>query len=308
MKTEKIYNWEYTFSNDGRFNILPDKKFIKPDLFYKYYDVGNYSIDALLNQYIFISHPHLLNDLFDCSHKFVSIPHEIALNNFLIPEDKKNFYTEPEKFKESIQLRAQEKFFRKWGVFSMTGNPKNILMWSHYAQNKGFCIEFDIDAFDFAFHGPFPINYQNDICEIQSQHFDTAVLAQTNIKSEIWKYEEEWRLLVEPPKGEEFFSPRFEELKKLGGHCRKMKYPRKAIKSIILGNKFFEPDEIEVIGNKLKITLQKDMLDTYFRKNVILNFISENKIPCGIVKTVGLNKIDFETLKIECISNGIFVA
>jgi hypothetical protein len=178
-------------------------------------------------------------------------------------------------------------------------------MWSYYSHHKGYCIEFDISKFPFDYYGPFPINYQSKLepFSIKLIGIQIGVLAQSNLKLNIWEHENEWRLLIAAPNGKDMVSPYFEILKKLGGHDRKFKYPLSAIKSIALGNRFFNPDEIREINNmELEINLKFNPE----QKSHILNFIATNKILTHIGLRTGLNEIRFRKSMIERINSMIY--
>lgn len=209
--------------------------------------------------------------------------------------------SDPDKLKILVQRHFREKIYRKWGIFSMTGNPNNILMWSYYCNHTGFCIEFDILRFPFKFYGPFPINYQAkfEALSIKKIGLHIGVLAQSNLKDKIWQHEKEWRLMIAAPDGQEMHSPNFDILKRLGGHDRKFKYPLEAIKSIALGNRFFEPDEMHAIGNN---TLDINLKTNFEQKSIMLDFLATNNIKTHIGLRTGFNKIKFQTAKLERIN------
>ena len=197
-----------------------------------------------------------------------------------------------------VRNNFREIIYRKWGVYSMTGNPNNVLMWSYYCRHEGFCIEFDITQFPFKFYGPFPINYQSELKSLSIKEIGVqlGVLIQCNLKDEIWKHEDEWRLMILSPDKEDMLSPHFDELKKLGGHDRKFNYLISAIRSIALGNRFFEPEEIyEVNKTELEINLK----DNVEKKASVLNFIADNDILTHIGLRSGFTKIVFRTTNIE---------
>lgn len=106
--------------------------------------------------------------------------------------------------------KSQNKFIEKnVGVFSMTTDCQNIIMWSHYADShSGFCVglsvlklldfcknkqkktgcKFDRMQVDYAYKYPFI-----DANLLRTGKALTQVLA---TKSKFWKYEREYRLLI----------------------------------------------------------------------------------------------------------------
>jgi len=117
---------------------------------------------------------------------------------------------------------------------------------------------------------------------------------QTNLKFKGWEHEKEWRILIESE--EDMFSPSFEELRKLGGHNRKFNYPITAIKSIALGNKFFEPEELHELNNDI---LEIRLVSNLEQKSLMLDFVSGNNIDTHMALRDGLMKIGFRRGKIE---------
>lgn len=101
--------------------------------------------------------------------------------------------------------------------------------------------------------------------------------------------------LVESPFGQDMFSPNFQILKKLGGHNRKFAYPIDAIKSISLGNRFFEPEEIREIN---EIKLEINLNDNSVKKSEIIDFIVKNNITVYIALKANLNEIKFKPISI----------
>lgn len=122
-------------------------------------------------------------------------------------------------------------------VLSLSEDPKNILMWGHYAQSHtGFVIELDQsheffkqrrsakDEYGFLRQ----VIYQDDLPNtdpLSSLHVNHFL-----VKSTCWKYEQEWRMLLP-----EFYSEK--KLEANGKIFDLFHLPSKAIKNIILGCK-----------------------------------------------------------------------
>lgn len=244
--------WKYGWHKDGEtivFDVIPKEFKPKPDTFFKYYALTDYSVDALTNMYVYASHPAQLNDPFDCDMNLAKIEDEgnakaLWENEFdsikrLCGDDKQSL------FKLSTECFSAL-VFRKQGVLSLTETCENLRMWALYAENTGFCVEWDIKHFPFACKGPFPIHYAKaeDIREVSSIDYDvqTMILIQTTVKQDCWNDENEWRLLIQNPLGFDMktFGKHAEELNQFGDHDRKFKYPIQALKSITLGMHFFK--------------------------------------------------------------------
>ena len=306
MNIEKvIYNWKYIFDGTG-FDIIPNEKIDKPEFLYKLYGLNQNSFDSLINQYIYATHPSQLNDVFDCNEELLDLDDieaiKTALSDIMSDEEIEDLIKHDfEGTKTFVQRFFRELTYRKWGVFSMTTNPNNVLMWSYYCNHNGFCIEFDISKFPFKYYGPFPVNYQPIIEPLSIKQFGVqiGILAQSNLKDEIWKHENEWRLLIASPDNEDMLSPNFEKLRRLGGHNRKFNYPLEAIKSIALGNRFFDPDEILEIDD---MTLEINLKTNFEQKTIMLDFLATNKIETLIGLRAGFTELVFRPSVIERIN------
>lgn len=279
----KCFLYKYNFES-REFKVLPDKFKPSPVTLFKYYALDNNSIDALINSYIYVSHPKQLNDIYDSSEHLLIFDDE-AINMKILNESSlsdlqkkeilndKNFLTEANK----------EIIYSKLGIFSMTETPDNMLMWAHYTKNRGFAIEFNFEKLKNSstgrIHGQFPMNYINNIepIHLSMVDFRCALLMQSNIKQKNWEYENERRLLVECRDGDyqlpnsKFQFPDAKE--------RKSYYlDKKAIESIWLATKFFDEDELsfDIENNAGWITLNNN--DNIVYKLEILSFISDNNI------------------------------
>lgn len=301
----KLLDWTYIFGKENDetyFNIIPDRVVQKPDILFKLYSLSENSVNALINNYVYATHPNQFNDLFDCNEELINFDDEEDIRIFL-----RTAYSEEQidsmlqsNFQSTsthVQRNFKAVLYRLIGVLSMTEDPFNILMWSYYTNHYGFMLEFDISKFPFKFQGPFPINYQKEISPISVKEtgVQLAMLIQTNLKYSDWKHENEWRLLIDSE--EPMFSPFHKDLEKLGGHDRKFKYPKEAIKSISLGNRFFSPDEIKILDEK---NLQIRLLDLWGLelKRQLMNYIVENNLPVNLAMRGGLTQITFKRVSL----------
>ncbi len=283
----KVKDWTYIFNNGG-FDIISNDPIPKPNILYKLYSLNQNSFDALMNGYIYATHPCQFNDVFDCHDELIIFDDVDYIKEFLtsysdfsVEEIKRMISGNLEETKTFVRRNFKEGVYRTIGVYSMTGNPNDILMWSYYTNHQGFCVEFDVTKFPFKFFGPFPINYQDEIEKISLKDAgkDISILYQTNVKYKAWQHENEWRLLIVSK--EAMYCPSFKKLRALGGHDRKFYYPIEAIKSITLGNTFFVPEELNPIDNKqIEINLEVN----FEQKSLILEYLSENKIQTNLVR------------------------
>ena len=82
------------------------------------------------------------------------------------------------------------------GIFCLSTDPRNILMWSHYGQHhKGIALQFEYARDPVNFSYTLPINYSNRYPAINyfagREDYSTLVLR----KYCDWAYEKEWRLV-----------------------------------------------------------------------------------------------------------------
>lgn len=98
----------------------------------------------------------------------------------------------PEAYKEIFLKHTQAA-----GIFSLSTNPRDILMWSHYASNhKGMLLQFkltnDVDSLLHALKMHYSMQYPSlDITKSFEGQFENIMMR----KSKHWEYENEWRIL-----------------------------------------------------------------------------------------------------------------
>src|SRR5262249_39812283 len=96
--------------------------------------------------------------------------------------------------------------FRDWfrtspslRLCSLAGNCTNILLWSHYADShRGLCIEFDTSVEHFGV--AYKVKYERDypVLDLHSGLELAALL----YKSDVWQYEEEYRMISHAQRGD----------------------------------------------------------------------------------------------------------
>lgn len=109
---------------------------------YKYRALDAYTLALLVNQEVNFADPAKLNDPYDC-HISVTAAIDAAIVE-VNKETGKNILDKLEKMKKLSDILAKmEADTRSVGVLSLTQNPLNSLMWSHYAdEHRGLCIGF----------------------------------------------------------------------------------------------------------------------------------------------------------------------
>lgn len=212
------YQIDYS-SNTNLADIIHEKEI--PEFLYKFYSVTKYSLEAIIDSYLYSSHPIELNDILDSSPLLIytSMPIDFSYYKHFYGEDI--FETEDaliKYWKDDVAENKCQKYlnhaynmaFNLMGIISLTAKENNTLMWPHYTQEKGFQIKFrrqdiiksiieKLEEDDGEFVGFFPINYVDqlkpiDISPFRSFHIPFSYAS--NVKSSEWKYEEEWRIIA----------------------------------------------------------------------------------------------------------------
>lgn len=167
---------------------------------------------------IYFAKPFEFNDPFDCrGYKLTAEglkKHKIV--NHMLKDSKRYFQSlnrderrmEIEKLYDEKVAPDPVKFFeevREWfenimmnvGVFCLSATKYNILMWSHYSSShRGFCLEFLATSNTKIFGEAKQVNYQSKFPKtLITASSEERVGKMMLTKSELWAYEEEWRIL-----------------------------------------------------------------------------------------------------------------
>jgi len=250
-----------------------------PRYLFKYYAINSNSLDSFVNEYLFFSHPNQLNDVVDATDlllNFEDCSEENYYGLYKYRTDRYNFdknkipnYEDAKKddFRDLREFIYFVRFFSK-GILSLTIHPYNKLMMAHYTFETGFVLEFEPNMLMTFLEKQienknvqlFPMNYSETIKPINffkeskktikkekgiiehSLNFKIPFLYISSLKDEIWKYEEEWRILIEKDNMGHIaplldFRKVPKEIKIDEG--RKIKYDNSCINKIILAPMFF---------------------------------------------------------------------
>ncbi len=166
--------------------------------------------DTLVRSRLWLSSPMDFNDPFDVSAKVVAsgTPKERRdrLDDWLkqqrLPwkERKRQLrehMKEPvEEFEKKLSI-AFRKGQEDVGVFSFAGNPRDILMWSHYAKDHtGICIQFERARDLKVLSHAVPVKYSADYPIVNwFKNFPTSLGIMMLQKHEGWAYEQEQRMV-----------------------------------------------------------------------------------------------------------------
>ena len=303
-------DWEYIQDTsktpkDG-LQVIPAEKREIPESLYKFYSLTSYNLDALQNRYLYASHPYELNDKFDCFEgliNFDNVDERFVKWYFQIYHKNSTSEEEYVEFKRNFKAFLPISLYSGFGVVSLTGNLQNPLMWAHYASsNHGFALKFKLECFSDKILGPFPINYQSAWKPLSLKVPLLTFLYLTNVKSQIWKHEDEWRMIGV---GENMSTPCYMESEEFVNN-RKFPYPKEAIEEVVLGNMFTDRMEKHFDEKYGTVILALTPNVAYVeQKAQVLEFIWSSGIKASYIypdvenKTFALKKIGIKLEKID---------
>lgn len=303
-----------TESNDFDFRIIYPTPKEKPPFLFKYYSINQNSIDAVISNYLFSSHPDQLNDKYDCSGDLINYS-EIQKNTViqrLTEEYKKytvqNFNEIWESENKWLLLKEyaeteRARLFMKFGIISLSQKENDTLLWSYYSQNCGFAVKINTELLPEDFIGPFHVNYSPELTKIEycENNPPLCIHYQTNVKQDIWQHEDEWRFVTYNPLGQ--YHPYFA---RKDVNSRKSFYNKDAVTEIILGYNFFNINEINRSNGFDIISLKPSKgkgINLKKQRRKLLSFIVDNKINCSrIIRSREEYKLFNEPVSIEKLS------
>ncbi|MBB6054608.1 DUF2971 domain-containing protein [Tolumonas osonensis] len=176
---------------------------------YKYKPINLFTLDIIANERIFYALPESFNDPFDakCSFKrqTSTTPATTAQTKKHFPNGIRDGITAYSLNDHTQDINEFEEKLKSYGILSLSENCKDILMWSHYADDhKGLCIEFE--RTESCVLGDDTktkkVNYTKAYPSLTPNIFNSKSLmseAQLRVlytKSEQWSYEYEWRSFI----------------------------------------------------------------------------------------------------------------
>jgi len=254
MSKEKFFNGLKYITDEcvlENTKIIFDEK--EPNTLVKFYSNNEYSQDAVMNSYLYLSHYTQFNDAFEANESLI----DLSMLDKTTYEDL--FHNQeldiPCSYEEDKRCNFFWARFMYMTIFDFMGsvslttsdNTLNTLMWSHYATDKGFLIEFNKtsllgsinDDYSMIF---FPIRYVDELKQFNplDAKYGGAhglYLSLIGMKSMDWAYEREWRITCSR-KSKNLFIPETFLKPKIDGHERKLFY-KDCVNKIILGSDFF---------------------------------------------------------------------
>lgn len=234
-----------------------------PNPMYKYRDWNNeFHRRILTHNEVYLASPDQFNDPYDATLPFRykdedMTPDKIFLKLLQIGEEYEKGLSPAELHSKCWERQNSGAFengnywkenyadhkkqMNEFGIFSTTTKKDNLLMWAHYTDShKGFCVGFDkFILFETIFATLTPVIYGKELPTIPLLEDDPHASSLIRIlatKSEDWKYEDEYRIILQ------------------GGARKTFILPDQGIKEVILGLKMTEghKDEItEVVTKRL---------------------------------------------------------
>ena len=216
IRSYSYKDFTYTLDNQDRIKIIHPKKEEKS--LFKYYPASMYSIKALMEHYLYASHPIQFNDIMDCSMYLMDLNNitKEKYDKFYDGFAKNDFPVKPYDNDKEQNFDCFRTYFYIWhlshlGVISLTDNSLHPLMWAHYAHETGFAIQFntlelkkslnDLNN-DIKYWDLHPVQYCEELKPVRvlsrNNELEPVCLAYiSNVKLKDWTYEHEWRLLVQ---------------------------------------------------------------------------------------------------------------
>lgn len=203
--------------------------------------------DILVRSRLWLSSPVDFNDPFDMSaatvvnanarerrERFNTLLKELGVPYKEREQKVKALVRKPiDELKKEFEASYQENI-KKVGVFSFAGDPKNILMWSHYAQNHtGICIQFELARDFLTLSSAAPVTYSSDYPEVTwINSFPESIGKAVMQKHLGWSYENEHRI-VRPREAHKYLPIDPQAIVGIIMGCRTSSACRKTIEKIL---------------------------------------------------------------------------
>lgn len=188
-----------------------------PNILYKYRDFslnrkGETHLDQLINGTIYFSNPNSFNDPFDCQTPINYL--EFKNNNEAAMKYIQNgikklpadiiWKINPDALTKNIDFLNKnmaddiKDLNSRFGIYSLSKIPTNILMWSHYANShSGFSFGINISKINLKGIIAEKVIYERKYPVISPNETNENIITkQLLVKSDRWKYEKEYRLIV----------------------------------------------------------------------------------------------------------------
>lgn len=280
MKILDLKNVTFQKSESSKYlDVAP--KIEVPQYLYKFYALNKFSVTNIEANNIFFSSANQLNDVLEGNFELLW-----DFENF---KKNKNVYPD---FQEKI-IRGSDGFkkdFLRWrGIFSVSEVLNNELLWIHYTNEAGFCLEIDTLKINDVFqtnsglnHSYFyPISYHDPVTKIDfndyaeftevnnKQHINAllAIMYCLSVKEIHWAYEKEWRLSINNEKFNyqsdlnDIISDEKKEFEGNKAKSNNLEIDPNIFNKVILGTRFFNNNRFN------KVEKFQDNIELYGFKN-----------------------------------------
>ncbi|MFH1852331.1 MAG: DUF2971 domain-containing protein [Candidatus Neomarinimicrobiota bacterium] len=191
-----------------------------PEYFYRYYRFKGPEIDKdeiepiFMDSALYFIPPSKFNDPFDCRSPILYNGSKKRWNYWLTEQIEKRYpnYSANEKKEifnkmvsnkktmtpEYISEKLELVFKDRIGVLCLSEVSDSILMWAHYTSGyKGFCLEFNNPTRIQLFQKALTVRYRKKypLCNYFTTSNLDKMRAALLTKSNLWKYEKEWRII-----------------------------------------------------------------------------------------------------------------
>jgi Protein of unknown function (DUF2971) len=172
-----------------------------PDRIFKYMSINAYTIQSLATRHLFFCALDRLNDPFEGRINFdinrKDLEKVVASgkdSKTIGVKDAQFFLTLPNSDYKALSHRLPKTIRSKIAVCCFSEWQSHVLMFAHYGNLTGICLEFDT-TMNKDFHNLVAVNYESTR-EMISFAFPTMkqIAYMGAQKDEIWRYEKEWRL------------------------------------------------------------------------------------------------------------------
>lgn len=183
----------------------------RPSHLYKYkFPEYNFLKEIIVDDTLYFPSPNTFNDPFDSFPVFDYTGTEIQLTRMFkeLSRERGKIITTREARESARNMKRKryfqtpssvsESFRHKIGVFCLSSDNSNILMWSHYAEkHKGVCLEFSNNINDKIFCYSLPVQYKDKYTTHSFLKIGKKNILHDLIltKAKDWSYEKEWRIV-----------------------------------------------------------------------------------------------------------------
>lgn len=192
--------------NDDRFSFLSLNQNTLTMILYKYYPCNEYTYRSISELGLWLGRITDMNDPFDCLRQ-LNINYELSLQDFL----QKKTFEFSENMLTHMFANVRRMAIENFTFCSLTEDPFNILMWSHYANShQGIVLGIELNENDISTSLVEKVEYKNNLPLVDIEYLK-RIFSVINIfslpnsewkqfyqylslKTLDWSYEKEWRI------------------------------------------------------------------------------------------------------------------